>query len=102
MRTITLEEHFAPPGFLDGAGRQLRDAIAKTGARGAKILEQLVEIGERRIADLLMLTWPPGVGWSRLSSAARQTTKTRAEHLLANPLWFQFLALALGVLALAC
>ena len=32
-------------------------------------------------ADLLTLTWPPGVGWSRLSSAARQTTKTRAEHL---------------------
>ena len=52
MRTITLEEHFAPPGFLDGAGRQLRDNIAKTGARGAKILEQLVEIGDKRIADM--------------------------------------------------
>src|SRR5580700_4275903 len=52
MRTITLEEHFAPPGFLDGAGRQLRDNIAKTGPRGAKILEQLVEVGERRIADM--------------------------------------------------
>src|ERR1700684_1802277 len=52
MRTITLEEHFAPPGFLDGAGRQLKDNIAKTGARGAKILEQLVEVGERRIADM--------------------------------------------------
>src|ERR1700680_4592090 len=52
MRTITLEEHFAPPGFLDGAGRQLKDNIAKTGARGAKILEQLVEIDDKRIADL--------------------------------------------------
>ena len=52
MRTITLEEHFAPPGFLDGAGRQLRDNIAKTGARGAKILEQLVEIDAKRIADM--------------------------------------------------
>jgi uncharacterized protein len=52
MRTITLEEHFAPPGFLDGAGRQLRDNIAKTGPRGAKILEQLVEIGDKRIADM--------------------------------------------------
>ena len=52
MRTITLEEHFAPPGFLDGAGRQLRDNIAKTGARGAKILEQLVEIDDKRIADM--------------------------------------------------
>ena len=52
MRTITLEEHFAPPGFLDGAGRQLRDNIAKTGARGAKILEQLIEIDDKRIADM--------------------------------------------------
>src|ERR1700694_4796375 len=52
MRTITLEEHFAPPGFLDSAGRQLRDSIAKTGARGAKILEQLGEVGEKRIAEM--------------------------------------------------
>jgi predicted TIM-barrel fold metal-dependent hydrolase len=52
MRTITLEEHFAPPGFLDSAGRQLRDNIAKTGARGAKILEQLGEVGEKRIAEM--------------------------------------------------
>ena len=52
MRTITLEEHFAPPGFLDGAGRQLRDNIAKNGARGAKIIEQLVEIDDKRIADM--------------------------------------------------
>jgi predicted TIM-barrel fold metal-dependent hydrolase len=52
MRTITLEEHFAPPGFLDGAGRQLRDNIAKTGVRGAKILEQLGEIGEKRLAEM--------------------------------------------------
>jgi uncharacterized protein len=52
MRTITLEEHFAPPGFLDGAGRSLKDHIAKTGARGAKILEQLGEVGERRLAEM--------------------------------------------------
>ena len=25
MRTITLEEHFATPGFLDGPGRDLKD-----------------------------------------------------------------------------
>ena len=26
MRTITVEEHFTPPGFLDGPGRQLKEA----------------------------------------------------------------------------
>ena len=51
MRTITLEEHFAPPGFLDGAGRQLRDKIAKPGAR-AQHPEQLVDLDDKRIADM--------------------------------------------------
>jgi len=51
------------------------------------IVHQPVEnaVGERRIADLLVLTWPPGVGWSRLSGAARQTTKTRTERLCWPP-----------------
>ena len=52
MRTITVEEHFTPPGFLDGPGRQLRDNTARRGARGAEILEQLVDVGDRRIADM--------------------------------------------------
>jgi predicted TIM-barrel fold metal-dependent hydrolase len=45
MRTITLEEHYATAAFLDGPGRQLR-------ARGTKIVEQLCDLGERRIADM--------------------------------------------------
>jgi hypothetical protein len=27
MRTITLEEHYATPGFLDGPGRKLKEQI---------------------------------------------------------------------------
>jgi predicted TIM-barrel fold metal-dependent hydrolase len=52
MRTITLEEHFAPPGFLDGPGRQLKENILKAGARGAKIIDQLGEIDARRLAEM--------------------------------------------------
>jgi len=52
MRTITLEEHFAPPGFLDGAGRQLKEAQLKLGARGEKIIAQLGDVGAGRIAEM--------------------------------------------------
>jgi predicted TIM-barrel fold metal-dependent hydrolase len=52
MRTITLEEHFAPPGFLDGPGLKLKEAQLRLGARGQKIIEQLGDIGEKRIADM--------------------------------------------------
>jgi uncharacterized protein len=52
MRTITLEEHFAPPGFLDGPGRALKDNMLRTGARGQHIIEQLSDIGDKRIAEM--------------------------------------------------
>jgi len=45
MRTITLEEHFATPAFLDGPG-------ARTKERPAQLLDQLCDLGERRIADM--------------------------------------------------
>ena len=51
MRTITLEEHFAPPGFLDGAGRQLKEAQLKLGARGEKIIAQLATASAASAAD---------------------------------------------------
>ena len=31
MRTITLEEHFATPGFLDGPGRKLKERAERSG-----------------------------------------------------------------------
>jgi uncharacterized protein len=52
MRTITLEEHFAPPGFLDGPGRQLKESFLRFGARGLKIIEQLEDAGDKRVAEM--------------------------------------------------
>ncbi len=58
MRTITLEEHFATPGFLDGPGRELGErrqadpANSQMSARFAKIFDQLCDLGDRRIAEM--------------------------------------------------
>ena len=51
MRTITVEEHFASPGFFKGPGREF-EAHAKAGGRGAKFFEQLGDIGDRRVAEM--------------------------------------------------
>jgi predicted TIM-barrel fold metal-dependent hydrolase len=52
MRTITVEEHFVSPGFLDGAGRQLKEGFLRTGSRGQRIIEQLSEVGAKRVAEM--------------------------------------------------
>src|SRR5437764_502597 len=58
MRTITLEEHFASPGFMAGPGQQLRDQAAAAKAHPvvaagfARLLEQLGDVGEKRIAAM--------------------------------------------------
>jgi len=52
MRTITLEEHFGSPGFLAGPGREFMERIRNSGPRGAKIYEQLKDVGDKRIADM--------------------------------------------------
>jgi predicted TIM-barrel fold metal-dependent hydrolase len=52
MRTITLEEHYASPGFLDGPGRELKAQALKFGAAAEKLFEQLCDVGEKRIAEM--------------------------------------------------
>ena len=52
MRTITLEEHFISPGFLAGPGREFSERLRNSGARGARIYEQLQDIGDKRIAEM--------------------------------------------------
>lgn len=52
MRTITLEEHFATPGFLEGPGKRLKQNAAVPGSPVAGILERLCDIGEKRIAEM--------------------------------------------------
>ena len=53
MRTITLEEHFATPTFLDGPGRDLKDQVVKyNSARAARLVEQLCDLGDKRLAEM--------------------------------------------------
>lgn len=46
IRTITLEEHFVTPAFMEGPGRHL------TRQYGAQRIEELSDLGSRRIADM--------------------------------------------------
>ena len=95
MRTITLEEHYATPAFMEGPGRQLRQqaqavrAHPQVAAGITKLIEQLTDLDQRRIADMdaagidvqvLSLT-SPGVEQLEPAEAvawpARQTTGWR-------------------------
>jgi predicted TIM-barrel fold metal-dependent hydrolase len=99
MRTITLEEHYATPGFLDGPGKDLKERAARFGDRAAKLLEQLCDLGEKRIAEMdaagidmqvLSLTSP---GTEQLDAAsataiAREANDRVAEAVRAYPIRF--------------
>jgi hypothetical protein len=52
MKTITLEEHYASPSYLEGPGKGLKEhAKDFTGPR-ANLLGQLSDVGDRRISDM--------------------------------------------------
>src|ERR1700722_3897015 len=96
MRTITLEEHFASPGFLEGPGQALKARAQQFGDRAAKLLEQLCDVGDKRIAEMdaagidvqvLSLTSP---GTEQLEAAdavslARDANDFLAEAVKKNP-----------------
>lgn len=52
MRTITLEEHFASPGFFDGPGRDFKERAQQTGGRDADFFNRLADIGAKRLAEM--------------------------------------------------
>lgn len=52
MRTITLEEHYASPGFLNGPGRTFVERATRLRDRMANILEQLSDVGDKRISEM--------------------------------------------------
>jgi uncharacterized protein len=52
LRTITLEEHFASPGFIAGPGREFTERLSKSGGTYARIADQLQEVGDKRIAEM--------------------------------------------------
>lgn len=50
MRTITLEEHFATAAFIDGPGKQFKNQAQA--APLSRLVSQLCDLGEQRIADM--------------------------------------------------
>ena len=58
MRTITLEEHYATPAFMDGPGRQMKEQVEAVRAHPevaaglSRLIDQLCDIGEGRIANM--------------------------------------------------
>ena len=52
LRTITLEEHFASPGWFAGPGRGFTERLRTTGPRGVRIIEQLQDVGDGRIVEM--------------------------------------------------
>ncbi len=52
MRTITLEEHYASPAFLEGPRRKLKERAKDAENPLARIVEKLRDVGEKRIAEM--------------------------------------------------
>src|SRR5215212_67401 len=102
MRTITLEEHYATPAFMEGPGRDLKAQAEaarghpKVAAGFAKLIEELCDLDEGRIAamdaagidvQVLSLTSP---GTEQLDAAeavafARETNDLLAEAVRRHP-----------------
>jgi len=102
MRTITLEEHYATPAFMEGPGRELKAQAEaardhpQVAAGYAKLIEQLCDLDEGRIAamdaagidvQVLSLTFP---GVEQLDAAeavafARETNDLLAEAVRRHP-----------------
>ena len=58
MRTITLEEHYASPAFMEGPGREIEAQAEaardhpRVAAGFAKLIEKLCDLGEGRVAEM--------------------------------------------------
>jgi predicted TIM-barrel fold metal-dependent hydrolase len=54
MRTITLEEHYATPGFLEASKHHLRDQAKKVSGRdpGPTLTDRLCDLGDLRIREM--------------------------------------------------
>ena len=96
MRTITLEEHFATPGFLDGPGRDLKEQARQVGGRAEGLMRDLCDIGQGRIAQMdtaridmqVVSLTAPGVEQLEAAEAAalaRDTNDALAEAIAKQP-----------------
>jgi hypothetical protein len=96
MRTITLEEHFATPGFLDGPGRDLKEQARQVGSLAERLMRDLCDIGQGRIAQMdaagidmqVVSLTAPGVEQLEAAEAAalaRDTNDALAEAMAKQP-----------------
>ncbi len=95
MRTITLEEHFATPAFLAGAGQKLKERAERSDWM-AKLMADLTDFGDGRVAAMdkagvtmqaLSLT-SPGVeqlSGEEAKSVARETNAAIGEAVRRHP-----------------
>ena len=90
MRTITLEEHFTTPKFLEGPGRKRKEKAQQEGGRFVKVFEQLADVGAGRLAEMdaagidmqvLSLTSP---GTEQLEAAEALALTREANDFLAD------------------
>ena len=96
MRTITLEEHFASPGFMTGPGRDFMSQLRDRGGRFATVYERLQEVGDKRIAEMdaagidmqVLSLSTPGVEQSDVEeqvSIAQEVNDWIADRVKENP-----------------
>ncbi len=94
MRTITLEEHYATPAFLEGPGKEMKETPGHFGTMD--LPKMLLDIGDGRIAEMdaagidvqvLSLTYP-GVQQLDANAAvdlARKTNDYLADAIRRHP-----------------
>jgi predicted TIM-barrel fold metal-dependent hydrolase len=103
MRTITLEEHYAFPGFFDGPGRELKHRAETVGGRYANLIERLCDVGAKRLAEMdaagidmqVLSLSAPGVEQLDAAEAvalARESNDYLADAVKKNPARFAGLA----------
>ena len=52
MKTITLEEHYVSPSFLEGPGKGLKEQAKNPESYMGKIFEQLRDLGDKRLTEM--------------------------------------------------
>ena len=103
MRIITVEEHFANPAFVTGPGRVFMDGIRSRGPAGVAIYERLLDLGDKRIAEMdaagidmqVVSLNAPGVEQAEPEDAisvAREANDVLAEAVKKHPTRFAALA----------